>query len=393
MVILGALCLWPLTVRLPMAGFDWHFFFRPSGNDLGFNIWSPTSPYPPFTAYILWPLTIIEPWRAGLGLLNALTLMTVVMGTWTAGGRWESIVLACLSLPLFFSWWIGHPDALALLGVLTGLVPLALIKPQLTIWPMLAERRKLISVGAWLALSVIIWGLWFTRFGQMVSTARPTNLGWRTLGWPLILVGLALAAGAGKNPYHWLAAGVFLTPYTQSYQWVVLIPALGAAVGWRKVALWAASWILFVGVGLGGRWQYLNLIYPLAVFGITITVAEYKANVRMRYESLVSFVYRLLRLPHYCQHLGCNRTGEPCFITNISDLGVDPDQPYEWYCLTHRFEHGYCSAYGQFNAGVGNFDFGYGYCESCEGEAIEEYRDEHEQRYGDDFDDYGMGNF
>ena len=298
MVIVGALLLWPLVGRLPMAGFDWHFFFRAGGNDLNFNVWSPSSPYPPFTAYMLWPLTSIEPWRAGLGLLNALTLMTVVMGTWTVGGRWGSIVLSCLSLPLWFSLWIGHPDSLALLGVLTGIVPLALLKPQLAIWPLLSERRKIISVVAWLLLSFAVWGLWFTRFGRMMSPNQPTNVGWRTLGWPLIAVGLALIAGADKkNVYHWIAAGVFLTPYTQTYQWIILVPAIGAAVGWRKVALWALSWIIFVGVGLAGPWQYLNLLYPLAVFCLTISWGEYKANVIANYQIALALIPRLrLRL-------------------------------------------------------------------------------------------------
>jgi len=286
----GAMLLWPLTTRLPMLGFDWHFFFRTGGNDLGFNIWSASSPYPPFAAYLLWPLTSINPWRAGLGLLNALTLVTVALATWQAGGRWGSIVLACLSLPLWFSMWIGHPDALALLGVLTGIVPLALLKPQLTIWPLLSERRKIVGTALWLLLSFAIWGLWFTRFGQMVTTARPTNVGWRTLGWPLIVVGLALIVGANRhNPYHWIAAGVFLTPYTQTYQWVILIPAVGAATGWRKIALWALSWILFLGVGMAGPWQYLNLLYPLAVFCLTTRWPEYKANVLNNYRAALTW--------------------------------------------------------------------------------------------------------
>jgi len=304
MVIIGALILWPLVSLLPMLGFDWRFFFRVGGNDLGFNIWSQSSPYPPFTAYLLWPLTSIEPWRAGVGLMNAITLMTVVLATWQIGGRWGSIVLACLSLPLWFSMWITHPDSLALLGVLTGLVPLALMKPQLAIWPLLSERRKIVSVVAWLLLSFAVWGLWFTRFGRMMSPNQPTNVGWRTLGWPMIAVGLALAAGVGKNPYRWIAAGVFLTPYTQTYQWIILVPAIGAAVGWKKVALWAMSWIIFVGVGLAGPWQYLNLLYPLAVFGLTISWIEYRTNVLANYRTALALI------PHWVITLNERRLAE-----------------------------------------------------------------------------------
>ncbi len=49
------------------------------------------------------------------------------------GGCYGSIVLTLLTPPLWFLLWIGHPDRLALLGLITGLITLALIETQMTL--------------------------------------------------------------------------------------------------------------------------------------------------------------------------------------------------------------------------------------------------------------------
>jgi hypothetical protein len=62
-----------------------------------------------------------------------------------------------------------------------------------------------------------------------------------------------------------------------------------------------------------------------------------------------------------CQHPGCTNGANPCFLEPWG-------QPYEYYCFTHAFEHGYCKGCGQFFAGIESFDFGPGYCDNCRAE-------------------------
>ncbi|MDD5368014.1 MAG: hypothetical protein PHQ40_02920 [Anaerolineaceae bacterium] len=60
MAIIGGVLLSPLTARLPVLDWDWYFFFtahHPTG-----NIYSPDSPFFPYTRYVIELLTWL-PWR------------------------------------------------------------------------------------------------------------------------------------------------------------------------------------------------------------------------------------------------------------------------------------------------------------------------------------------
>jgi hypothetical protein len=274
MIIVGALILSPVVGHLPILGWDWFCFFN--RHDPDFNILSPTSAYPPYAPILLSTLTWMD-WRISLSLLHSLTLLTVAVATWQNGGRYGSVLLALLTPPLWFLLWVGHPDGLALLGLITGFIPLALLKPQLTVFSLMSNKTLLAWTVVFLIVSLLIWPLWPGRL-RLANLDHPAAFGWANTGWPILVLGLILLAGAGNHPYRLMAAGFLVTPYLMPYNLAVLAPAIGEAQGRRKVLLWASAWLTVLGVGLPGPAKYLSFIFPLSAYCLTHSLNDYLTN-------------------------------------------------------------------------------------------------------------------
>ncbi|MEJ2601460.1 MAG: hypothetical protein P8Z00_24260 [Anaerolineales bacterium] len=274
MILLGGLLLSPLVARLPVLGWDWYFFIYRNNPD--FNILGPNSAYPPYAPIFLDALTWMD-WRTSLAILNSLTLVTVAVATWRNGGKYGSIVLALFTPPFFYLFWTGLPDGLSLLGLITGFVPLALIKPQLTFFSMFGNKKLLAWTVIFLVLSLIIWPLWPLKLGQ-ASFGHSAAFGWEKAGWPVLVLGLLLLAGAGKHTYRLMAAGLLISPFLMPYNFSVLLPVIGEARGWRKVVIWAFAWLTLLGVGMPWPVKYLNLLFPIAAYCLTHSWSEYLNN-------------------------------------------------------------------------------------------------------------------
>jgi hypothetical protein len=286
---IGSLILYPLTSELPMLGWDWYFFFN--ANNAAFNISSAASAYPPFAKTLLQMLTWL-PWRTSLALLSGITLLTVATATWLPRRSYAAAALALATPPLWFLLWIGHPDGLALFGMVTGVIPLALIKPQLTIMPLLRTRRLAFWTVFVLVLSLLVWPFWPLVLGQATFT-HEAAFGWLVTGWPVALVGVAMLAGAGSDPHRLMAAGFLISPYLMPYNLALLLPAIGSCRGPKRLLLWATTWLLVPGVGLGGGAKYLNLVFPIAAFLLTSSLYGYRENVKALMGGLRSCVGRI----------------------------------------------------------------------------------------------------
>ncbi len=274
LIVLGGIVLLPLMSKLPILGWDWYFFFNAYHPED--NVYSNNSPFLPYTKYVIELLTWMN-WRTSLALLGGLTFTAIALGTWRNGGRYGSILLA-LSTPLpLFLMWVGHPDGLALIGLLTGFVPLALIKPQITFWAFLRNKATIFWLIVCVIATILIWPHWLSIvFGNRWD--HPAAIGWRALGWPLIIFGLILILGAGNDPWRLMTAGCFITPDLMPYHLVVLLPALGRVKGRMKVGVWFSAWLVVLGLGLAGNYRFFNLIFPLSIYLSLQTVSEYKQN-------------------------------------------------------------------------------------------------------------------
>lgn len=292
MILGGGLLLAPLVGRLPLYGFDWFMFFN-CGNPTH-CLFSNLSTYPPFANLFL-PLLTWMYWRHSLAILNAITIVTIAIATWKNGGKYGSILLAILNLPVAFLLWIGHPDSIALMGVVTGFIPFTLVKPPLTIWSIFSNRKLVFWTGVILLASAIIWPMWFMNMGMTYPTKHPA-FGWPRTGWPILILGLVLLAGAGKNPYRLIAAGTMITPYLLPYHLAILAPGIGAAKGYRKILIWVAALLVGLGTGLGGMFNLLNFLYPLAVYFGNYSPQDVRDTLVMRMNQAVQIFQQLLKI-------------------------------------------------------------------------------------------------
>jgi len=282
LAVVGGVLLAPLLQPAPLLGWDWFWFFTRHNPD--YNIDTARSLYPPFTVWVTDTLAWLN-WRTGLGVLYGLTLITVALGTWRSGGRWVSMTLALSTPPVWFLMWVGQVDGLAMLGVVAGLLPLALIKPHNTVWLMFSTPRQFIWAVIILGLTILIWPEWVGRMwtaarGANVASSETASFGWAALGWPILALGLGMLAGAGSDKYRLLAAGCFISPYVMPYTLTFLLPTLGRAHGWRKWMLWLAAWLVFLGTGLAGEWRAINLLLPLLAYGLGLSPQAYLNNLR-----------------------------------------------------------------------------------------------------------------
>lgn len=287
-ILFGGLLLYPIFIRMPFLGWDWYYFFT-AHNPAG-NINLTISPFLPFTKYLLLPLTAIY-WRDSLAILGGITYMAIALGTWKYGGKYGSIFWALTTPIPCFLLWVGHPDGLALVGVLTGFIPFALIKPQITVWSFLRNKAWIFWLALILGITFLFWPWWFTQTAGSTLN-HPANFGWRNLGWPSIVLGIVLIAGAGNDPWLLMASGCLLSPDLMPYHLIIFLPALGRVRGSLKPLVWLAAWLVVIGTGVGGFFLWVNLLFPLSVYFTLQKWGHYKSSAMGHY----AFVRRGLRI-------------------------------------------------------------------------------------------------
>ena len=224
------------------SGFDWvHIFSR--------GVVPPF--YPPWGADVVRPLT----WP----LLIGLTMAAVCLAVLKRAVHPLSLALALLTLPLWWTLFLGQLEGLVTLGLLglPWLVPLALIKPQVSIFACGARRSYLAAAVIFVAISLLIWGPWPLRMlstNQFYAEGRyNTDI---SLGWWGVIVALPLLWVSRGDMDMLMLAGVFMTPHLLPYNLLPVVPAL-ARLRPRAAALAALfSWLPFSAnwLGPGGWW-------------------------------------------------------------------------------------------------------------------------------------------
>lgn len=204
------------------VGFDWVHFW-------GIQRVPPF--YPPWTIYLVSVLTF--------PVLTGLTLAAFSLAVIHRSIHPISAAAAFLCLPLMWTLFLGQLDGLVLLGVLgmPWLVPLALLKPQVSLFALGARRSFLIVLMAWVVLSLILWPGWLrtmlnvNHFYAEGRYQQDISLGlW---GLPLFLITAWFSRG---DMDMLMASGTFLTPHLIFYNLLPLTPAV-ARLGPRAAAV------------------------------------------------------------------------------------------------------------------------------------------------------------
>lgn len=240
-------------------GFDWNAYFS---QGVLHPIWTP------WTYWILkvlnWPLVV------------AITLWSVVFRTYHYSKSPWPMLLAVISLPTLWSTFIGSLDGLVLFGIiiLPWGIPLALLKPQISIFALLAKKWSFIAGLIFGIISLIIWGLWPLRF--LLVLQPEWKVEWTQdislFPWGL-LIALPLMWFSRGDEDLLMAAGSFATPHLFPYHFYLIMPALGRMTNlWMAVA-WILSWTPFFAANWFGSagWHMGNVFAAIFWIGLYLS--------------------------------------------------------------------------------------------------------------------------
>jgi hypothetical protein len=205
-------------------------------------------------------------------LLVGLTLAAVSFSIFKRAQHSLSGVFALLTLPLFWTLFLGQVDGLVVLGLLAlpWSAPLALFKPQVALFALGARRSYLIGALVTVIFSFVIWGFWpmrlLTAKAYYGSTGYVQDIAIGVWGIPIALVLLWFSRG---DMDMLMAAGVFGTLHLIPFNLLPLTPAIArlkppaaamaCLLSWLPLgANWLGPWGWWLG-WLFVIWVWLNL--------------------------------------------------------------------------------------------------------------------------------------
>ncbi len=231
-------------------GFDWQHFFS---HGVVPSLWTPWTP---------WVLRLLLPF--GYPAIFALSALAIGMRAYQYNTSPWRITLAFLSLPTLWVFFMGNLDGLTLLGLITlpwG-VPLALMKPQIAAFALLAKRRYLLSAVIFLLISFLLWGFWPQNLLTVLTPQWQTEWQQDINLFPYgMLIGIPLLWYSRGDSDLLMAAGSLITPHLFPYHFILLMPAI-ARMSWRWAVLtWIVSWTPLLSNWVGPMgWHFGNLL-------------------------------------------------------------------------------------------------------------------------------------
>lgn len=243
-------------------GFDWRHYF------------SQGRVHPIWTPWTIWIVRLLIPF--GYPLVFALSALAIGIRAYRYNPKSPGkIALAFLSLPTLWVFFMGNLDGLTLLGlmILPWGLPLALMKPQVAAFALLAKRDSTLYAVGFVLLSFVIWGFWLRNLTMVLTPEWQTE--WQQdiglFPWG-ILLGLPLLWFSRGDEDLLMAAGSLITPHLFVYHFILLMPSL-ARMQWRWVLLtWFISWTPLLANWLGPQgWHLGNLMSLCFWFGIFLS--------------------------------------------------------------------------------------------------------------------------
>lgn len=233
-----------------MIGFDWTQFYSQGI--------VPTF-YPPWTQIIVNQLT----WPFLIGLtLTGFTLAVIKRSVHPV-----SIAMAFFSLPLMWTLFLGQLEGIVLVGLLgiPWLAPLALVKPQVSIFAFGATKKYILVAIIFLLISILIWGLWpinTLNVESFYAEGRyPQNIGLGLWGLPIALVAIWFSRG---DMDMLMLSGTFMLPHLIPYNLLPVIPAIARLNPKTAIIAVIFSWLPMAANWIGpiGWWfGWLNIIW------------------------------------------------------------------------------------------------------------------------------------
>jgi hypothetical protein len=231
--------------QLIPEGFDWINYYKAMRLH---PIWTPWAKY---------VLQVVVPF--GYPLVFALSGVGIALRSYRYRRSPWPIALAFLCLPTLWVFYMGNLDGLVLFGLLAmpwG-VPLVLMKPQVSAFALLANRKWLLAGVVWILISLVVWGFWPANL-LMVGTPE-----WKAewvqdislFPWSMLMALPLLWFSRGDSDLL-MAAGSLATPHLFPYHFILLAPSLARMrKGWMLLA-WAVSWLSMPAANYFGAWAW-----------------------------------------------------------------------------------------------------------------------------------------
>lgn len=241
-------------------GYDWYYYFSSGSREfLPF--------YPPWVVYV----TLLS-WPGVIGLSCA----GLAVALYQRGAVPLVIASAFVSLPFLWLVFLGQIDGLALLGLtcLPWLAPLALLKPSISVFAFLANKRLALTFIVLMLVTIAMWGLWpldmlnyRARWQNLFADAsQPQDISLWPWSVPLVLILLWLSRG---DMDMLMLAGTFVTPHLNVYSYIIVLPAIARIKPGLALTLVAISWLPLTANWVGDwGWQFGHL-FP-AILWITL---------------------------------------------------------------------------------------------------------------------------
>lgn len=233
--------------------FDWIHFFG-IGNFPAF--------YPPWTRWLVAPLTY--------PLLVGLTLASVSISCYFRAVHPLSMIAVFFSLPVLWTIFLGQLDGLVVLGILglPWLAPLALIKPQVSLWAFGAHKSYGLGLIVTLLISFMIWGWWpADMFSVWVIHEEGKYVNDISIGLAGLPIALILFWFSRGDIDMLMAAGSFVTPYLLPYNLIVLAPSIARLSPLSATVACLLSWLPFSANWLGDKGWMLGWLFVLWLWG------------------------------------------------------------------------------------------------------------------------------
>ena len=252
-----SLAVWLALLGLPPA-IDWEAVYVPAVK----LVLAGESPYllhrfynPIWALIPILPLALL-PIDLGRAVYFLFSAMAFAYAAHRLGGKPVAVGAFLASPPVVHCLLAGNLDWIPMLGF--SLAPrwglfLVIVKPQMgaivaLFWLVEAWRtggwRQVVYVfwpiTAALVLSVLVFGAWFSRFGETVYDT------WNASLWPASLpVGLALTVGAlrVRRKELAMAAGPCLSPYLMFHSWGVALASI-LSLQWETLAAVIGLWLM-----------------------------------------------------------------------------------------------------------------------------------------------------
>jgi hypothetical protein len=203
-------------------------------------------------------------------LLCGLGLAAVSLAAFKRARHPVSLVMTLLSLPVLWTLFLGQLEGLVVLGLLAlpWLTPLALMKPQVSVFAFGARRSYLIGFFVVLLISLAIWGFWpaqmFAVNSFYAEGRYPQDI---SIGWWGALIALPLFWFSRGDMDMLMLAGAFMTPHLIPYNLMPVAPALARLRPGMAVLAWFCSWLPFSANWLGPWGWWLGWLYVALLWG------------------------------------------------------------------------------------------------------------------------------